>query len=265
MIEQYLRVIDKDASITEVETRGVSRVIDLQYTKAEEVAAAIRDAYVGRIALTTKQQAQQAALAFEQQKVAAAGQRAEIEARIALLQAQSRNAEKGSAETQQQVALAQQNLDLIRQTNAEELGLGSLRSQLLQEQQAAQRDQLSQQRLIALNAQAEFGSVEQQAQLQADVNAELRNQAGYANAAAVSAQNFKAQLQGAAEARGDLSTAFQAQVNTVIDGSQQFSQMNTFLSTIATNTAKQPVVNVTVNNSGARGNSSGAVVSGTSS
>ena len=216
-------------------------------------------------ALVTEQQAQQAALAFEQQKVAAAGQRAEIEARIALLQAQSRNAEKGSAETQQQVALAQQNLDLIRQTNAEELGLGTLRSQLLQEQQAAQRDQLSQQRLIALNAQAEFGSVEQQAQLQADVNAELRNQAGYANAAAVSAQNFKAQLQGAADARGDLSTAFQAQVNTVIDGSQQFTTMNNILSTIATNTAKQPVVNVTVNNSGARGNSSGALVSGTSS
>ena len=214
-------------------------------------------------ALVTEQQAQQASLAFEQQKVAAAGKRAEIEAQIALISAQQQNAEKGNAATQQQVALAQQNLDLIRQTNAEELGLGTLRQQLLAEQQAAARDQLAQQRLIALNAQAEYGSVEQQAQLQADVNAELRNQAGYANAAAVSAQNFKAQLQGAADARGDLSTAFQAQVNTVIDGSQQFSQMNSFLSTIATNTAKAPVVNVTVNNSAARGNSSGAVVSGT--
>jgi tape measure domain-containing protein len=214
-------------------------------------------------ALVTEQQAQQASLAFEQQKVAAAGKRAEIEAQIALISAQQQNAEKGNAATQQQVALAQQNLDLIRQTNAEELGLGTLRQQLLADQQAAARDQLAQQRLIALNAQAEYGSVEQQAQLQADVNAELRNQAGYANAAAVSAQNFKAQLQGAAEARGDLATAFQAQVNTVIDGSQQFSQMNSFLSTIATNTAKPPVVNVTVNNSGTRGNSSGAVVSGT--
>lgn len=215
-------------------------------------------------ALVTEQQAQQASLAFEQQKVAAAGKRAEIEAQIALISAQQQNAEKGNAATQQQVALAQQNLDLIRQTNSEELGLGTLRQQLLAEQQAAARDQLSQQRLIALNAQAEYGSVEQQAQLQADVNAELRNQAGYANAAAVSAQSFKAQLQGAAEARGDLSTAFQAQVNTVIDGSQQFSQMNSFLSTIATNTAKAPVVNVTVNNSGSgSGNSSRAVVSGT--
>jgi TP901 family phage tail tape measure protein len=240
------------------------RALELQYGQAK-FNQTVAEFDLKARALVTEQQGQEAALAFEQQKNAAAGKRLEIEAQIALLSAQAKLAEKPDAAAQQQVALAQQNLDLIRQTNAEELGLGSLRSQLLQEQQAAQRDQLSQQRLIALNAQAEFGSVEQQAQLQADVNAELRNQAGYANAAAVSAQNFKAQLQGAAEARGDLSTAFQAQVNTVIDGSQQFTTMNNILSTIATNTAKQPVVNVTVNNSGARGNSSGAVVSGTSS
>ncbi len=215
------------------------------------------------IALGTEQQAQQASLAFEQQKVAAAGKRAEIEAKIALLQAQQQNSEKGTAETQRQVELAQQNLDLIRQTNAEELGLGTLRQQLLADQQAAARDQLAQQRLLALNAQAEFASKEQQAQLQADVNAELSQQASYVDAAAVSARNFKNLLQEAAQARGELSTSFQAQINTVIDGSQQFSQMNSFLSTIATNTAKAPVVNVTVNNSAARGNSSGAVVSGT--
>jgi len=240
------------------------RALELQYGQAK-FNQTVAEFDLKARALVTEQQGQQAALAFEQQKNAAAGQRAEIEARIALLQAQSRNAEKGSAETQQQVALAQQNLDLIRQTNAEELGLGNLRSQLLQEQQAAQRDQLSQQRLIALNAQAEFGSVEQQAQLQADVNAELRNQVGYANAAKVSAQNFKTELEGAAQARGDLSTAFQAQVNTVIDGSQQFTRMNDILSQIATNTSRPPTVNVTVNNSGSsRGNSSAAVVSGTS-
>ena len=215
------------------------------------------------IALGTEQQAQQASLAFEQQKVAAAGKRAEIEAQIALLQAQQQNSEKGTAETQRQVELAQQNLDLIKETNNQEQGLGALRQQLLADQQAAARDQLSQQRLLALNSQAEFASKEQQAQLQADVNAELSQQASYVDAAAVSARNFKAQLQEAAQARGELSTSFQAQINTVIDGSQQFSQMNSFLSTIATNTAKAPVVNVTVNNSGTRGNSSGAVVSGT--
>ncbi len=215
------------------------------------------------IALGTEQQAQQASLAFEQQKLAAAGKRAVIEAEIALSQAKQQNSEKGTAETQRQVELAQQNLDLIKETNSQEQGLGALRQQLLADQQAAARDQLSQQRLLALNSQAEFASKEQQAQLQADVNAELSQQASYVDAAAVSARNFKAQLQEAAQARGELSTSFQAQINTVIDGSQQFSQMNSFLSTIATNTAKAPVVNVTVNNSAARGNSSGAVVSGT--
>lgn len=217
-------------------------------------------------ALVTEQQAQQASLAFEQQKAAAAGKRAEIEARIALLQAQQQNSEKGTAETQRQVELAQQNLDLIQQTNSEEQRLGGLRSNLLAEQQAAARERLSQERLLALNGLAQYGTIEQQRQLQADVNEQLRQQAGYADAAAVSAQNFKNELNGAAQARGDLSTAFQAQVNTVIDGSQQFSQMNTYLSQIVTNTQKPPVVNVTVNNSGSgSGNSSRAVVSGTSS
>lgn len=216
-------------------------------------------------ALVAEQQSQQASLAFEQQKAAAAGQRLEIEAQIALLQAQQANADKGSAESQRQVQLAQQNLDLIRQQNSEEQSLGSLRTQLLGEQQAAARERLAQERLIALNGQAQNASAEQQRQLQADVNAQLSQQAGYADAAAVSAQNFKSQLKGASQARGDLSTAFQAQVNTVIDGSQQFSQMNTYLSQIVTNTAKAAQVNVTVNNSSSasRGNSSGAVVGGT--
>jgi len=41
--------------------------------------------------------------------------------------------------------------------------------------------------------------------------------------------------------------------------------MNDILSQIATNTSRPPTVNVTVNNSGSsRGNSSAAVVSGTS-
>jgi type II secretory pathway component GspD/PulD (secretin) len=59
LIEQYLKVIDKDASIISIETHGSSRVIELKYTKAEEVAEVIRDAYVDRIALTSNQQQQQ--------------------------------------------------------------------------------------------------------------------------------------------------------------------------------------------------------------
>ncbi len=48
-IEQYLKIVDKDNSITAIETYGTSRVIELVHTKANEVAAAIRDAYAGRV------------------------------------------------------------------------------------------------------------------------------------------------------------------------------------------------------------------------
>ena len=245
-------------------TDGQRRQFELQYGQAK-FNQTVAEFDLKAKALVTEQASQRASLSFEQQKAAAAGKRAEIEAQIALLSAQSANANKGTEETRRQVELAQQNLDLIKDQNAQEAQLGGLRSGLLAEQQAAAREQLEQQRLIALNGQEEFASVEQRRQLQADVNQQLQDQAGYANAAAVSAQNFKAQLEGAAQSRGDLSTAFQAQVNTVIDGSQQFTRMNDILSQIATNTSRPPTVNVTVNNSGSsRGNSTAAVVNGTS-
>jgi TP901 family phage tail tape measure protein len=239
------------------------RALELQFGQAK-FNQTVAEFDLKARALVSEQQGQQIILDLERQKAALAQQRLEKEAELQVLRAKEA-ASGGNPLKQAELKAAQDALNVIRQQGTEEQRLSGLRLQALNAQQEAQRDSLTQQRLIALNAQAEFGSVEQQAQLQADVNAELRNQAGYANAAAVSAQNFKAQLQGAADARGDLSTAFQAQVNTVIDGSQQFTTMNNILSTIATNTAKQPVVNVTVNNSGARGNSSGALVSGTSS
>jgi type II secretory pathway component GspD/PulD (secretin) len=49
LIENYLKIVDKDTSITSVETYGTSHVIELMHTKANEVAAAIRDAYSGRV------------------------------------------------------------------------------------------------------------------------------------------------------------------------------------------------------------------------
>ncbi len=48
-IEGYLKIVDKDSSITSIETRGTSRVIELQYTKATEVATVIREAYGDRV------------------------------------------------------------------------------------------------------------------------------------------------------------------------------------------------------------------------
>jgi type II secretory pathway component GspD/PulD (secretin) len=48
-IEGYLKIVDKDNSITSIETRGTSRVIELVHTKAAEVAAVIREAYGDRV------------------------------------------------------------------------------------------------------------------------------------------------------------------------------------------------------------------------
>lgn len=48
-IETYLKIIDKDKSITAIEIYGSSHVIELEHVDANEVAATIRDAYFGRV------------------------------------------------------------------------------------------------------------------------------------------------------------------------------------------------------------------------
>lgn len=203
---------------------------------------------------------QQASLQFEQQKSAAAAQRAILEAEINQLKAQQAAA-SGDPAAQKELELANQIVAVTKQAYNDEQRLGALRADLFQQQSYAAADRLANERLVALNALEAYGTDQQRAQIQADVNAQLAQQVRYGDAASVAAANFTNQLQNAAQARGELSTAFQAQVNTTIDGSQQFSQMNTYLSTIATNTAKPPTVNVTVNNSGGGcgGNSSASV------
>ena len=52
-IESYLRIIEKDTSITSIETNGRSRVIELVNTRAAEVEAALRKAFAGRVAAAT--------------------------------------------------------------------------------------------------------------------------------------------------------------------------------------------------------------------
>lgn len=203
---------------------------------------------------------QEASLEFERQKSAAAAQRALVEAQIQQIKAQQK-ALTGGPEAQRELELANQLVGIAQDAYSQELRLGGLRSQLFQEQKAAAAERLSNERLVALNALEAYGTDQQRAQIQADVNRQLQNTVQYSSAASVAAGQFKQELQGASQARGDLATAFQAQVNTTIDGSQQFSQMNSYLSTIATNTAKPPTVNVTVNNSGGGcgGNSSASV------
>ena len=52
LIEGYLKIVDKDSSITEIETFGTSHIIELEHVSASEVAVAIRDAYFGRVSGT---------------------------------------------------------------------------------------------------------------------------------------------------------------------------------------------------------------------
>lgn len=49
-IEGYLKIVDKDDSITSIETYGTSHVIELTYSRASEVADVIREAYATRVA-----------------------------------------------------------------------------------------------------------------------------------------------------------------------------------------------------------------------
>lgn len=58
-IEGYMKIIDKDASITAIETAGRSRVIELQHARAEEVAEMIREAFPSRVDTSRQQAAMQ--------------------------------------------------------------------------------------------------------------------------------------------------------------------------------------------------------------
>ncbi len=49
LIEGYLKVIEKESSLTSVETYGQTHVIELVNTRASEVEAAIRQAFAGRV------------------------------------------------------------------------------------------------------------------------------------------------------------------------------------------------------------------------
>ena len=52
-IEGYLEIIDRDKSITDIETYGKSHIIELQNARASEVADVVREAYASRVAKGT--------------------------------------------------------------------------------------------------------------------------------------------------------------------------------------------------------------------
>ena len=60
-IEQYLQIIDKDNSITSVETYGASHIIELQHAQAEDVAETLRSAFAGRVIIDEAKMAKQLA------------------------------------------------------------------------------------------------------------------------------------------------------------------------------------------------------------
>ncbi|TWU07863.1 secretin N-terminal domain-containing protein [Stieleria varia] len=90
-IEEYLNIIDKDSSLTSIETYGTSHVIELTNTRASEVAAVIREAYAGRVTASTTGAApkgaspggSEGAAAVAAQREAAAAKAAEAEKQAA--------------------------------------------------------------------------------------------------------------------------------------------------------------------------------------
>ncbi|MEW4564538.1 secretin N-terminal domain-containing protein [Bremerella sp. JC770] len=57
-IESYMKIIDKDSSITDIETSGRSRVIELKHARATEVAEMIREAFPDRVDMSAQRSAQ---------------------------------------------------------------------------------------------------------------------------------------------------------------------------------------------------------------
>ncbi len=49
LVERYLKIIDKNSSITDIETAGRTHIIELQHTKAADVAQMVRSAFPDRI------------------------------------------------------------------------------------------------------------------------------------------------------------------------------------------------------------------------
>lgn len=59
LIEQLLKVIDKEGSITEIQTAGVPRIIPVVYTSATEIASVVQQVFAGQIATAGGQSQQQ--------------------------------------------------------------------------------------------------------------------------------------------------------------------------------------------------------------
>lgn len=61
LIEEYLEVIDRDQSLTDIQIHGRSHVIELLNTRASEIIEVVREAYGERVAMSSEQRIQQQA------------------------------------------------------------------------------------------------------------------------------------------------------------------------------------------------------------
>ena len=100
-IENYLKIIDKDNSITTIETYGTTHVIELANARASEVAVAVRDAFVGRVTGASSQPNQSGSPQQAQRDAAAAKEN----------QANPQEAGKKSSEKKQAASQPLRNLE----------------------------------------------------------------------------------------------------------------------------------------------------------
>jgi len=241
-------------------TEGERKKIALEYGK-KIFNQTVAEYKLKAQALVSEQAGQRTSLQFEQQKTAAVAKRAELEAKAALDAANTLD-NKTTTEGRNAIAAAQSRLDIAREQRTEMEEMFGLQNQLLDAQQLATRESLSGSRVLALSQQAEFATARQRNQVEKDRRAFMGDTAKHASTAEISAANYAASLQSIPQALGDIPAAFNTQVHTTIDGNQTFSQMNSTLDTIASNTGREnPItVNVSVDPVSGAANSS---VSGT--
>ena len=111
-VEAYLRIIDKDKSLTDVETYGTSHVIELMHAKASDVAKVLQDAYAGRIA-KSQQQAQPQQGQPQQQQPKKTPEQQKQEAQAKKQQAQKKSSAPRNTEPTMTVAVHEPSNSLI--------------------------------------------------------------------------------------------------------------------------------------------------------
>ena len=186
--------------------------------------------------LAVEQQAQIRGLEIEHKKVVMANDRRILEAEIAAIQAKEALAKDDSEANLAKLKAAE---DLVRLSKEQKRLTESLFNdelKLLGVKQASARDALTNQRLIELGSKKEFANNQQRARLQGEINRMIHNQGTETDQAAISAGNFRSQMEGASSAALSLPQKIETSVQTTIDSTSAFSNMNNHLANIEAST-----------------------------